>query len=79
MPYAAQFRTCNQRLSQRRTFLPDRETKIKPADEITQEIEAQPDNWPVRADLAELTGWVVQTRYPGERQEPAAGDAVRAE
>ena len=25
-----------------------------------------PDSWPVRADLADLTGWVVQARYPGE-------------
>ena len=25
-----------------------------------------PDSWPVRTDLAELTGWVVQARYPDE-------------
>ena len=25
-----------------------------------------PDSWPVRADLAELTGWAVQARYAGE-------------
>ncbi|MCY3901435.1 MAG: hypothetical protein OXF86_22880 [Caldilineaceae bacterium] len=52
---------------------------MKPADDLIQEIEALPDSWPVRADLAELAEWVVQTRYPGERQEPAAGDAVRTE
>ena len=38
-----------------------------------------PDSWPVRADLAELTGWAVQARYPGEWPEPSAADAVRAE
>ena len=38
-----------------------------------------PDSWPVRADLADLTGWAVQARYPGEWPEPSAGDAVRAE
>ncbi len=41
-----------------------------------------PDSWPVRADdadLADLTGWVVQARYPGEWPEPSATDAVRAE
>ncbi|MDE0196961.1 MAG: hypothetical protein OXK78_02135, partial [Caldilineaceae bacterium] len=38
-----------------------------------------PDSWPVRADLAELTGWAVQTKYPGEWPEPSAADAVRAE
>ena len=38
-----------------------------------------PDSWPVRADLAELTGWVVQARYPGEWPEPSSADAVRAE
>ncbi len=41
-----------------------------------------PASWPVRADdpdLAGLTGWVVQARYPGEWPEPSATDAVRAE
>ncbi len=38
-----------------------------------------PDSWPVRVDLAELTGWAVQARYPGEWPEPSAADAVRAE
>ncbi len=41
-----------------------------------------PDSWPIRADntdLADLTGWVVQARYPGEWPEPSAADAVRAE
>ncbi len=38
-----------------------------------------PDSWPVRADLAELTGWAVQARYPGEWPEPSSDDAVRAE
>ena len=41
-----------------------------------------PDSWPVGADdagLADLTGWVVQARYPGEWPEPSAADAARAE
>ncbi|MYH63056.1 MAG: HEPN domain-containing protein [Caldilineaceae bacterium SB0675_bin_29] len=38
-----------------------------------------PDSWPVRADLAELTGWAVQARYPGEWPEPSVADAIRAE
>ena len=38
-----------------------------------------PDSWPVQADLAELTGWAVQARYPGEWPEPSTADAVRAE
>ncbi|MCY3857500.1 MAG: HEPN domain-containing protein [Gammaproteobacteria bacterium] len=38
-----------------------------------------PDSWPVREDLAELTGWAVQARYPGQWPEPSAADAVRAE
>ena len=38
-----------------------------------------PDSWPVRADMAELTGWAVQARYPGEWPEPSVADAVRAE
>ena len=38
-----------------------------------------PDSWPVRADLAELTGRAVQARYAGEWPEPSAADAVRAE
>ena len=36
-----------------------------------------PDSWPVRADLAELTGWVVQVRYLGHLPELSAADAVR--
>ena len=41
-----------------------------------------PDSWPVRAthaDLAELTEWAVETRYPGDWPEPTDGDATRAE
>ena len=41
-----------------------------------------PDSWPVRimhADLAELTEWAVETRYPGDWPEPTDADAVRAE
>ena len=40
-----------------------------------------PDSWPVRAahgDLAELTEWAVETRYPGDWPEPTAADATRA-
>jgi len=33
-----------------------------------------PDSWPVRADLAELTGWAVQARYPGEWPDPSAAE-----
>ena len=35
-----------------------------------------PGTWPVRADLVELTGWVVQVRYLGHLPEPSAADAV---
>ena len=41
-----------------------------------------PDGWPVRtahADLAELTEWGVETRYPGDWPEPTNTDAHRAE
>ena len=41
-----------------------------------------PDSWTVRtthADLAELTEWSVETRYPGDWSEPTDADAVRAE
>ena len=41
-----------------------------------------PDSWPVRAthaDLAELTEWAVETRYPGDWPEPTDADAARAE
>ena len=41
-----------------------------------------PDSWPVRAthtDLAELTEWAVETRYPGDWPEPSDADATRAE
>lgn len=40
-----------------------------------------PDSWPVRAahpDLAELTEWAVETRYPGDWPEPNDDDANRA-
>ena len=33
-----------------------------------------PDSWPVRADLADLTEWVVQARYRGEWPEPSAAE-----
>ena len=42
-----------------RIIIPDREPKLKLADELMQEIEALPDLWRVRADLADLTGRVV--------------------
>ncbi|MXX27674.1 MAG: HEPN domain-containing protein [Caldilineaceae bacterium SB0668_bin_21] len=35
-----------------------------------------PDSWPVWADLAELTGWAVQARYPGQWPEPSTADAA---
>ena len=41
-----------------------------------------PDSWPVRTthpDLAELTEWAVETRYPGDWPEPSDADAIRAE
>ena len=41
-----------------------------------------PDTWPVRAthaDLAELTEWAVETRYPGDWPEPTDADATHAE
>ena len=41
-----------------------------------------PANWPVHTeypDLAELTEWAVETRYPGDWPEPADADARRAE
>ena len=41
-----------------------------------------PENWPVRtthSDLAELTQWAVETRYPGGWPEVTGEDAVRAE
>lgn len=41
-----------------------------------------PTNWPVRGerpDLAELTEWAVETRYPGDWPEPSDADAERAE
>ena len=41
-----------------------------------------PDGWHVRsthADLAELTQWAVETRYPGDWPETTELDAVRAE
>ena len=40
-----------------------------------------PDGWSVRdtyADLAELTEWAVETRYPGDWPEPNDDDAIRA-
>ncbi len=40
-----------------------------------------PDDWTVRdthADLAELTEWAVETRYPGDWPEPNDDDAIRA-
>ena len=41
-----------------------------------------PDSWSVRdthADLAELTEWAVETRYPGDWPEPTDEDATLAE
>ncbi len=41
-----------------------------------------PEGWPVRAahpDLAELTQWAVETRYPGDWLEMTEEDALRAE
>ena len=41
-----------------------------------------PDSWSVRtthADLAELTEWAVETRYPGDWPEPTDSDAMRAQ
>ena len=40
-----------------------------------------PDGWAVRdthADMAELTEWAVETRYPGDWPEPNDADADRA-
>ena len=40
-----------------------------------------PDTWPVRrthTDLAQLTEWAVEARYPGNWQEARAADAERA-
>ena len=40
-----------------------------------------PDSWPVKnehGDLAELTEWAVETRYPGDWPEPTHTDAIRA-
>ena len=41
-----------------------------------------PASWSVRTthdDLAELTEWAVETRYPGDWPQPTDADAVRAE
>ena len=41
-----------------------------------------PHGWPVRdthADLAELTEWAAEARYPGDRPDPTNADAARAE
>ncbi len=41
-----------------------------------------PHSWNVQtshADLAELTEWATETRYPGDWPEPDGADAVRAE
>ena len=41
-----------------------------------------PEGWHVRtthADLAELTQWAVETRYPGDWPEATESDALRAE
>ena len=41
-----------------------------------------PEGWAVRAahaDLAELTQWAVETRYPGDWPEATESDALRAE
>ena len=40
-----------------------------------------PDTWPVRrehGDLAQLTEWAVEARYPGDWEEPTAMDAEQA-
>ena len=40
-----------------------------------------PDTWSVRrthTDLAQLTEWAVEARYPGDRQEATATDAKQA-
>lgn len=40
-----------------------------------------PDTWPVKTehgDLAELTEWAVETRYPGDWPEPTDADATGA-
>ena len=40
-----------------------------------------PDGWAVRdthADMAELTEWAVETRYPGDWPEPNDDDGIRA-
>ena len=41
-----------------------------------------PESWPVpgtHADLAEITEWAVDIRYPGDWLEPTLDDAARAE
>ena len=41
-----------------------------------------PESWSIRttyADLAELTEWAVETRYPGNWPEVTDADAARAE
>ncbi len=41
-----------------------------------------PDSWTLQADhsdLAELTEWAVEARYPGEWPEATESDAIRAE
>lgn len=41
-----------------------------------------PDSWPLSADnseLAELTEWAVEARYPGEWPQATESDAIRAE
>ena len=41
-----------------------------------------PDNWPLPVDhseLADLTEWAVEARYPGEWPEATESDAIRAE
>ena len=41
-----------------------------------------PEDWQVRtthADLAELTQWAVETRYPGDWPEATEPDAIRSE
>ena len=35
--------------------------------------------WAAQVDLAELTEWGVETRYPGDWEEPTEADAHRAE
>ena len=40
-----------------------------------------PDSWQIKAthpDLASLTGWAVEARYPGEMPEPTKADASEA-